>query len=229
MLSFLNKGNPRRFAGVVRLYRGSVPVKHLRCFRWDQALPILIALLGLCSGIGFTQNVDTRILDGIYRAPNNPNNAIFQGFTTSSDYVAIGTPILLFGTGLLTKDKKLKKDGLTAGIAVLGTYGVGYILKNTIQRPRPWQEYPTYIPYRMDDGFSFPSGSTSVAFSAATSMVLAKPSWYVAIPAYAYAGTVGYSRMRLGAHYPSDVVVGAILGTGSVWVSQKLTSWLTKN
>jgi undecaprenyl-diphosphatase len=39
------------------------------------------------------------------------------------------------------------------------------------------------------------------------------PKWYIAAPAYLWAGSVGYSRMYLGVHYPSDVFGGAVLGT----------------
>ena len=48
--------------------------------------------------------------------------------------------------------------------------------------------------------------------------------WYVAIPAYLWAGTVAYSRMYLGQHYPSDVLAAAVIGAASSYV----TRWLTK-
>jgi undecaprenyl-diphosphatase len=48
--------------------------------------------------------------------------------------------------------------------------------------------------------------------------------WYVIVPAYAWATSVGYSRMYLGEHYPTDVLVGAAIGTGSAYLSK----WLYK-
>ncbi|MGB8358080.1 MAG: phosphatase PAP2 family protein, partial [Bacteroidales bacterium] len=52
------------------------------------------------------------------------------------------------------------------------------------------------------------------------------PKWYVIVPSYAYAGTVAYSRMHLGVHYPSDVLAGALIGSGcavlSHYVNKKL-------
>jgi membrane-associated phospholipid phosphatase len=65
---------------------------------------------------------------------------------------------------------------------------------------------------------SFPSGHTSMAFSLATSVSLAYPKWYVIFPSYLWAGAVGYSRMDLGVHYPSDVLFGAALGAGSAYL-----------
>ncbi|ULT24063.1 phosphatase PAP2 family protein [Sphingobacterium sp. E70] len=38
--------------------------------------------------------------------------------------------------------------------------------------------------------------------------------WYVVAPSLLWAGSVGYSRMYLGVHYPTDVLAGAVLGLG---------------
>ena len=75
--------------------------------------------------------------------------------------------------------------------------------------------------------FSF--GASSIAFSMATSLSIAYPEWYVIIPSMAYAGTVGYSRMYLGVHYPSDVLVGAIVGAGSSWLTYRANKWLRRS
>jgi undecaprenyl-diphosphatase len=70
-----------------------------------------------------------------------------------------------------------------------------------------------------------PSGHTSFSFTTATSVYLMYPKWYVALPAFAWATSVGYSRMYLGLHYPSDVLMGAVVGSSSAII----TNWARKH
>ncbi len=102
-----------------------------------------------------------------------------------------------------------------------------WIVKTTAQRVRPFNQYPDLIdsPYHPED-YSFPSGHTSWAFQWATATSLYAKKWYVAVPCYAYAASIGFSRMVMGVHYPSDVLAGALLGSGSAWVSMKLNQKL---
>lgn len=87
---------------------------------------------------------------------------------------------------------------------------------------------PQYTPYEYDSSPSFPSGHVSFAFTTATSLSLQYKKWYVVAPAFLYAGVVGYSRVHLGAHYPSDVLGGALVGAGSSLLSYKANQWLKK-
>lgn len=73
-----------------------------------------------------------------------------------------------------------------------------------------------------------PSGHTSTAFATATSLSLAYPKWYVVAPSFVWAGAIGYSRMHLGVHYPSDVLAGAIVGSGSAYLTYKANQWINK-
>jgi membrane-associated phospholipid phosphatase len=227
--SFFNTQNPtRKEVGLFVTSPACTPI-HSSC-GLSTTIPFAIVFLIL---VFFAkpvnaQNLDIDILERIHQPGQTRANEFYQNLTTSADYVAVLTPVTMIGAGLLSKNKELTRKGITSGIAVLGTYGVGYILKKSVNRPRPWETYGQIIPYQMDDGSSFPSGSTSVAFAAATSLTASFPKWYVALPAYTYASAVGYSRLRLGAHYPSDVLAGAVLGTASVFVSKKLTKLINK-
>ena len=66
---------------------------------------------------------------------------------------------------------------------------------------------------------SFPSGHTVTAFAAALTLGWFTPRWRW--PLLAVAALVGVSRVAVGAHYPSDVIAGALLGVGSALLLRK--------
>ena len=100
--------------------------------------------------------------------------------------------------------------------------------KRIVKRTRPFEEYPFIEKRDVGGGYSFPSGHTSAAFTTATSISLYYPKWYVIVPAYLWAGRVGYARMYQGVHYPSDVLAGAFVGAASAWLSYKAQQWIEK-
>lgn len=117
------------------------------------------------------------------------------------------------------------KSAASLGIAI----SISTALKYAVSRPRPYNTYPGDIIKRDNAGpYSFPSGHTTAAFGVATSLSLTYKKWYVATPAYLYAGLVAYSRMRLGMHYPTDVLTGALLSTGSGFLTWKLDEIIRK-
>ncbi len=67
---------------------------------------------------------------------------------------------------------------------------------------------------------SFPSDHAAIAFAIATSVYLVLPSWGKIL--YVCALMIGLGRVAVGVHYPSDVVVGALLGT----ISAIIVHWI---
>ena len=62
----------------------------------------------------------------------------------------------------------------------------------------------------LEHSYSFPSGHTFSSFAAATAIAIGNRRW--AIAAMGTAALIGFSRVYLFMHYPSDVLGGALLG-----------------
>ena len=187
---------------------------------------ILFFALLLLSFTTYSQNLDIRILRQINEHRSVNLDGTFKTISGSVSPISIGAPLLIIGTGLIEKDKELKQKGLVVAESFLVTTLVATGLKHAINRPRPFETYPDIQKLSAGGSSSFPSGHTSDAFSTATSLSLAFPKWYVIAPSYVYASAVGYSRMHLGVHYPSDVLAGAIVGAGSAFICYKAQTWL---
>jgi membrane-associated phospholipid phosphatase len=177
---------------------------------------------------GFAQNLDIDIL----RALNGPyeHDLSFWMDVTKSAYLIpsayVATNITL---GFVNHDKKKKRYALETAIGLATSTLLTHGLKFIVNRPRPAETYPDIIrTYSKSNDQSFPSGHTSLAFAAATTMYYQwDHKWYVVVPAGIWASSVGYSRMRLGKHYPSDVLVGAVVGIGSGVLSHWLVNKIT--
>ena len=74
---------------------------------------------------------------------------------------------------------------------------------------------------RVVGGFAMPSGHATMAFALMTTLLLVEPrlrTWWAAPVLAAYAVLTAVSRVVLGVHYLTDVVAGALLGTGCALV-----------
>jgi membrane-associated phospholipid phosphatase len=144
----------------------------------------------------------------------------FHGAISFSVYPAmIITPSAVFTDGLLQKDTFLINAGLCIAAGLALNAGITLATKYAINRDRPYITYPDLQVKKTENTPSMPSGHTSSAFAVATSLTLLHPEWYVTIPAFAWAGGVAYSRMYLGVHYPSDIIAGALAGSGTAWLT----------
>lgn len=188
-----------------------------------------LLILIFLSFASFSQNIDLRILKSINK---NDYPAWDESMRVTSDAVypfMVVAPAALWITGHSYRDETMKRNGIKTAIAIGGNIVIMYALKETIKRPRPFQSYPDDIVLRQKtSGFSFPSGHTSCAFATATALTLSTKKWYISVPAFTYAGLVGYSRMRLGAHYGSDVLAGIIIGVGTSLLTWQSDKWINK-
>ncbi len=184
---------------------------------------IITGLFWIFSHLIQAQNPDVELLKALN--PDQPSrfgDPFFKTVSASSYPVSIAAPVTVFAAGLWKKDKLLRRRSyqMVAGIGL--SMSMSLLIKYAVDRPRPAVVYPSVFQKTEEHSPSFPSGHTTAAFETATSLSLNFPKWYVIIPSYAWAGTMAYSRMYLGIHYPSDVAAGILLGTGCAWLTWQI-------
>ena len=169
------------------------------------------------------QDLDFRILYDLQQH-RTPKADVAMRWVSNSVWLTPAVPLGMAVGGWATDDRPLLNNSATVGCAWLGTIGLTIGTKYMVRRPRPYQAYPdVLVPVTTEPDPSFPSGHTSMAFCTATSLSLLYPHWYVVVPSMLWASAVGFSRLYLGVHYPSDVLTGALLGTGVAIMSYHLS------
>jgi len=139
-------------------------------------------------------------------------DSVFQFITNSGPTIAALIPISIILYGLFRKQRDIWMKGFMIAAPYLLSVVVSNTLKYIISRPRPFSIFPYIQKLSSGGNSSFPSGHTSDAFSIAMIISLFFPKLWIIIPVFVWAILVGYSRMDLGVHYPSDVLAGASIG-----------------
>jgi undecaprenyl-diphosphatase len=156
-----------------------------------------------------------------------------MGWVTWLGYgaVDIGVPVGIGLAGWCMGNADWGRRGLRGGVAVALAGLVDQALKNLSCRARPsaadagafFSGFPCVpAPYALA---SFPSGHATTAFALAVVLSL----WYprLTLVWLLLAAAVGWSRIVLGSHFPSDVLAGAVLGVAVVLVlARRWPSWL---
>jgi undecaprenyl-diphosphatase len=168
-----------------------------------------IFLLSLLQNL---HNLDIGILKEIYENRIPALDSTFIFITNSAAVIAFGVPIILFLIAKKKKNQGLYHDAVMILITVAISALIANILKYAIDLPRPYEIYPFIVKLSYGGSPSFPSGHTADAFAFAVAVSLIYPKWHIIIPGLIWASLVGYSRMSLGVHFPSDVLGGAVIG-----------------
>lgn len=154
-----------------------------------------------------------------------PNYPIIQNILSFITHLGdAGFIWIVFGI-ILTLKKSTRKNGIIMLISLaLGSIIGNGILKNIFERQRPFVELSLQPFIPEPHGFSFPSGHSLASFIGATCIFFTNKK--LGILSYILAFLIALSRVLLIVHYPTDVIVGSLLGiiisSSVIWVFKKL-------
>lgn len=144
---------------------------------------------------------------------NNILNTAALWVHYATRYGLIYYPFLIFL--LLAKSKQKALLGKLLTLSAAGTYLLtDVIIKNLVQRPRPYQALSKvlFLP-PVPNSYSFPSGQVAVAFALASIVWFRFPRTVYGYGGYMLAALIAVDRMYMGHHYFFDVLVGGLIGT----------------
>jgi undecaprenyl-diphosphatase len=110
---------------------------------------------------------------------------------------------------LLTAEGQFKVAAVQAAWALSISLLVVQVIKRIVVRTRPTERVQFNAHVHVPDRFSFPSGHAAASMSVA--FIHAATFHSLGWPLLAIAALIGVSRVRLGVHYPGDVVVGQLI------------------
>ena len=163
-------------------------------------MPELIQRFDEQALVWIAQYVRSGLLDPIMKIYTQLGNAGLL-------FIVLGLALLLF--------RSTRRAGLSALCAmIIGLVVVNFTIKPLVARERPWlviENFVNLVPE--SDPNSFPSGHTNAAFAFALALCMAAPKRWMKITAVCMAVVMGLSRLYVGVHFPSDVLVGALVGS----------------
>ena len=169
----------------------------------------------------FIQNLDISAIEKIYSFQHNLNSELFNRimifFTNLGDNGIIWIAIAL----ILFLNRKYRKIGLFSIISLIRcALAVNVILKPLIHRPRPFSKLADIILLiKAPKDYSFPSGHTAASF--VMIFVFFRHIKKYFIPVFVTGILIAFSRMYLSVHYPSDILIGLIIGIFSGLAGEK--------
>ena len=177
----------------------------------------------------FSQVIDTNYIEPknidvkIFRTINNTHCNFLNTFISITDKSTLPVnmliPATLFTVSRINKNYYDENSSVLVFLSEMTGTGITFALKNIFKRDRPFVSLKNVYYNKnnpLTDRYSFPSGRTTVSFAMATSLTLRYPDKPILITGvYLYSSIIAFGRMYLGVHYPSDVLGGMLIGSGS--------------
>lgn len=142
-------------------------------------------------------------------------NPIMENITLLGDSGIFWIILTLF----LLAFKKTRRVGLCCAAAlIVDVLAVNVILKPLVARTRPYDVLTDIVILtHLPGDFSFPSGHSAASFACAWALMRSlrpeRKRWGIA--ALVLAAVIALSRLYLGVHYPTDVIIGAAIGVAA--------------
>jgi undecaprenyl-diphosphatase len=162
--------------------------------------------------------LDDQAFMALYGGPHGPLGATMIVFTLlGGGWAALGLIPLIAWPG----PSSVRSFARALAVAIAGQALLVVGIKAAVGRVRPWMALGLPAPIGEPHDGSFPSGHAAGAFCVATFLAVAMPALLPGSPRQArllsvfgmmVAAAIALSRVYLGAHFPSDVVAGGLLG-----------------
>jgi membrane-associated phospholipid phosphatase len=181
--------------------------------RWDRRDWKILAL-GTLAVAGTAALLDKPVHVASQRDRNDTTDRAAKIFEPFGFYYSFGVLGGFYLTGIALDDPRAKnvtQDGISASLIAAGI--ITPALKFSIGRSRPRQDEGTYVYRPFNGNISFPSGHTTEAFAVASVIAAHYDSLWIQTTAYGVATLVGFSLIDQNAHFSSDVVAGALIGS----------------
>lgn len=158
----------------------------------------------------------------ILDALQNLHNPILDKLMTAVSSLGDAGWIWIVLTLFFLCTKKYRSMGILMAVSlILDMIFTNMFLKPMIARQRPcWVNDTVELISRVPKDYSFPSGHTAASFAAATAMYIRNKK--IGTAALVLGSLIGFSRLYLYVHFPTDVLGGALLGAGCAWLAAYL-------
>lgn len=195
-------------------------------------ISILICLICISQQLSYTQdkggadtsktkegNIDLKLFRVINNGRNGFSDAVIPLTDKSVLPISVLLPTSILSISRINENYYDENSGVLLLLSELTSIGITFGTKQILRRERPFFTHKNVYHSKYNsptDRYSFPSGHTATSFSIATSLTLRYPDKPIIIAlSYLYAAVTGYGRIYLGVHYPSDILGGMLIGSGS--------------
>jgi membrane-associated phospholipid phosphatase len=159
--------------------------------------------------------VDRAVYQAVARTPTGTLDEPVRRLSAAADmsklWLGIAAAVALVG------GKRGRRAALEGVVAIgVTSAAINQGVKPVARRRRPERARPALFEDRhvpMPGSTSFPSGHAASAFAFAYAVGRHLPA--LAVPIRLLAAAVAYSRVHTGVHYPGDVVIGSVAGSGT--------------